>query len=91
MTAAPPPGAWSRLRKKPVALASSALLAFVIAFAFLGPLVFHADPHATSREQFVSPCAAHHLTDVIESEHHEGRQSWTWTPIRAPALTRSLT
>ena len=55
----PPPGAWSRLRKNPVALASMALLAFVIAFAFLGPLVFHADPHATSREQFVPPCAAH--------------------------------
>ena len=36
-----------------------ALLALVIAFAFLGPLVFHADPHATSREQFVPPGAAH--------------------------------
>ncbi len=59
MTAAPPPGAWQRLRKNPIALATMALLAFVIAFAFLGPLVFHADPHATSREQFVAPCAAH--------------------------------
>ena len=59
MTAAPPPGAWSRLRKNPVALAAMALLAFVIAFAYLGPLVFHADPHATSREQFVPPGAAH--------------------------------
>ena len=59
MTAAPPPGAWSRLRKNPVALATMAILAFVFAFAFLGPLVFHADPHATSRAQFVPPCAAH--------------------------------
>ena len=59
MTAAPPPGAWSRLRKNPVALAAMALLAVVIAFAFLGPLVFHADPHATSRDQFVLPGAAH--------------------------------
>jgi oligopeptide transport system permease protein len=59
MTAAPPPGAWQRLRKNPVALAAMALLAFVIAFAFLGPIVFHADPHATSRDQFVPPCAAH--------------------------------
>ena len=59
MTAAPPPGAWSRLLKNPVALAAMALLAFVIAFAYLGPLVFHADPHATSREQFVPPGAAH--------------------------------
>ena len=55
----PPPGAWSRLRKNPVALASMALLAFVIAFAFLGPLVFHADPHATSRDQLLPPSAAH--------------------------------
>ena len=59
MTAAPPPGAWSRLRKNPVALAALALLALVIAFAFLGPLVFHADPHATSRDQFVPPGTAH--------------------------------
>ncbi len=55
----PPPGAWSRLRKNPVALAAMALLALVIGFAFFGPLVFHADPHATSREQFVPPGAAH--------------------------------
>ena len=55
----PPPGAWQRLRKNPVALATMVLLALVIAFAFLGPLVFHADPHATSREQFVPPGAAH--------------------------------
>ena len=59
MNAAPPPGAWSRLRKNPVALASMALLAIIVAFAFLGPLVFHADPHATSKDQFVPPSAAH--------------------------------
>ncbi len=59
MTAAPPPGAWQRLLKNPVALASMALLALVIAAAFLGPLIFHADPHATSRDQFVPPGAAH--------------------------------
>ena len=54
-----PPGAWQRLLKNPVALASMALLVFVIALAFLGPLIFQADPHATSREQFVPPGAAH--------------------------------
>ena len=59
MTAAPPPGAWQRLCKNPVALASMALLAVVIALAFLGPLVFKTDPHATSRDQFVPPGAAH--------------------------------
>ena len=59
MTAAPPPGAWQRLLKNPVALASMALLALVIALAFLGPLVFKTDPHATSRDQFVPPGAAH--------------------------------
>ena len=59
MTAAPPPGAWQRLLKNRVALASMAFLALVIAFAFLGPLIFHADPHATSRDQFVPPGAAH--------------------------------
>ncbi len=40
MTAAPPPGAWQRLCKNPVALASMALLALVIAFALFGPLFF---------------------------------------------------
>ena len=55
MTAAPPPGAWARLRKNPVALAAMALLALVIAFAFLGPLVFHAEPHTTSKDQFIPP------------------------------------
>ena len=55
MTAAPPPGAWSRLRKNPVALAAMALLALVITFAFLGPLVFHAEPHTTSKDQFIPP------------------------------------
>ena len=59
MTAAPPPGAWQRLLKNPVALASMALLALVIALAFFGPLVFKTDPHATSRDQFVPPGAAH--------------------------------
>jgi oligopeptide transport system permease protein len=55
----PPPGAWRRLCKNPVAVITMTLLALVFAFAFLGPFVFHADPHATSREQFATPCAAH--------------------------------
>lgn len=59
MNAAIPPGAWSRLRKNPIALAAMALLAFIVAAAFLGPLVFTADPHATSRDQFLPPSAAH--------------------------------
>ncbi len=79
MTAAPPAGAWSRLRKNPVALTAMALLALVIAFAIFGPVLFPAEtdpatnapmkwwkkivassyPHATSRDQFVRPGAAH--------------------------------
>ncbi len=59
MNAAIPPGAWSRLRKNPIAIAAMALLAFIILAAFLGPLVFTADPHATSREQFSPPSVAH--------------------------------
>jgi len=40
----PPPGAWQRLRKNPVALAAMALLALVAAFAIFGPVFFPAEP-----------------------------------------------
>jgi len=59
MIPAQPPGAWSRLRKNPIALASMALLGVIIALAFLGPLIFPADPHATSSDQFLRPSLAH--------------------------------
>ena len=55
----PPPGAWQRLCKNPVAVVTMTVLAVVFAFAFLGPFVFHADPHATSSAQFAAPSAAH--------------------------------
>ena len=59
MNAAPPPGVWRRLRKNPVAMAALSLLAFVMICAFLGPYVIQADPHATSRDQFLHPSTAH--------------------------------
>ena len=59
MNIPPPPGAWRRLCKNPVAVVTMGLLALVFAFAFLGPFLFHADPHATSRDQFAMPCAPH--------------------------------
>jgi len=59
MNATHPPGVWSRLRKNPVAMAALILLGLILASAFLGPFVFRADPHLTSREQFVPPSLAH--------------------------------
>jgi peptide/nickel transport system permease protein/oligopeptide transport system permease protein len=59
MNAAHRPGAWSRLRKNPVAVTALLVLGLVVACAFLGPFVFHADPRATSREQFDPPSLAH--------------------------------
>ena len=47
------------MRKNPVALVSLSLLALIFAFAFLGPLLFPTDPHATSQDQFSPPSLAH--------------------------------
>jgi peptide/nickel transport system permease protein/oligopeptide transport system permease protein len=55
----PPPGAARRLFKNPVAVVAISILLAVFAGAFLGPFIFKADPHATSREQFLPPSAAH--------------------------------
>ncbi len=62
---APPPGAWLRLRKNPVALVSIAILAGIVATAMLGPFIHRIDPHATGPQQFAPPSAAHFFgTDV---------------------------
>lgn len=53
----PPPGAWKRLRKNPVALVAMGVLAFVIFMAIFGPLIFHTAPHTTSKAQFEPPSA----------------------------------
>ena len=55
----PPPGAWKRLRKNPVALAAMAILGFVIFMAFAGPVLFHTNPHGTSKAQFEPPSGQH--------------------------------
>jgi peptide/nickel transport system permease protein/oligopeptide transport system permease protein len=55
----PPPGTWARLRKNPVAVAAMAILAFIVFLALFGPLLFHTDPHTTSKDQFQPPSAAH--------------------------------
>jgi peptide/nickel transport system permease protein/oligopeptide transport system permease protein len=55
----PPPGTWARLRKNPVAVAAMVVLAFITLAAVLGPFVYRVDPHATSKEQFSPPSAAH--------------------------------
>ncbi len=55
MTAAAPPGAWRRLVKNPIAVGAMVLLLFIAAAAFLGPLIHHADPRVTSKDQFIPP------------------------------------
>ena len=61
----PPPGAWRRLLRNRVAVASMAVLAFVALMAVLGPVVFQTNPHALTADQF-SPPGTRHLfgTDV---------------------------
>ena len=64
-TTPPPPGAWRRLRKNRPAVAAMIILAFVFAFAAIGPVIFQTDPHSTSREQFQPPSRRHFFgTDV---------------------------
>lgn len=61
----PPPGAWRRLCKNPVAVAAMVTLVFVVLLAVLGPILLKTDPHATSRAQFAPPGGAHWFgTDV---------------------------
>ena len=61
----PPPGAWARLRKNPVAVGAMVILAFVIFMALFGPLFCprYVDPktqvRATWWQQFTSFEAAH--------------------------------
>ncbi|MDR3405549.1 MAG: ABC transporter permease [Chthoniobacter sp.] len=55
----PPPGAWVRLRKNPVAVGAMLILAFIALAAIFGPFVYHVDPHATSRDQYAPPSAGH--------------------------------
>ena len=61
----PPPGAWRRLLRNPVAVASMAILAFIAFIAIFGPAIFRTQPHALSGDQFFPPDRAHLFgTDV---------------------------
>jgi peptide/nickel transport system permease protein/oligopeptide transport system permease protein len=60
-----PPGAWRRLLRNPVAVASMTVLAFIAAVAIFGPAIFKTDPHALSADQFAGPSRQHFFgTDV---------------------------
>ncbi len=61
----PPPGAWRRLLRNPVAVASMAILAFIAFIAIFGPTIFRTQPHALSGDQFFPPDRTHLFgTDV---------------------------
>ncbi len=61
----PPPGAWRRLLKSPVALAAMSILGAIGFLAITGPLWFHYDPESLSKLQFSPPLSAHPFgTDV---------------------------
>ncbi|HEV7868987.1 MAG TPA: ABC transporter permease [Chthoniobacteraceae bacterium] len=63
--APPPPGAWRRLRKSPIAVASMSVLAVIVFLTIFGPWLFHYDPESLSKLQFAPPSAAHPFgTDV---------------------------
>src|SRR4051812_38589484 len=68
----PPPGAWVRLRKNPVALAAMGILAFIVFMALLGPFIFHTDAHTTSKAQFEPPSSGH----VFRTDNN-GRDSFS--------------
>ncbi len=55
----PPPGAWARLRKNPIAVAAMVILGFIVFMAIFGPIIFKTDPHTTSKAQFQPPSAQH--------------------------------
>ncbi len=60
-----PPGAWRRLLRSPVALASMGILGFIVFLAIFGPVIFKTDPHALSANQFSAPNAKNFFgTDV---------------------------
>ena len=58
-TTPPPPGAWSRLRKNPTAVVTMLVLVFIVLAAVFGPLLYHVDPHLTSRDQYLPPSREH--------------------------------
>ncbi len=61
----PPPGAWRRLLKNPVAVVSLVILATIVFLTFTGPLWFHYDPESLSAIQFSPPTWQHPFgTDV---------------------------
>jgi peptide/nickel transport system permease protein/oligopeptide transport system permease protein len=55
----PPPGAWQRLCKNPVAVGAMILLGLIILLAIFGPVLYRIDPHSTSHEQYQPPSRAH--------------------------------
>lgn len=55
----PPPGAWERLRKNPVAIGAMILLGLIIFAALFGPALYRVDPHSTSHDQYQPPSGAH--------------------------------
>jgi len=57
----PPPGTWVRLRKNPVAVGAMLIIAVIVFAAIFGPLLYHVDPHATSRAQYQPPGHAHYF------------------------------
>lgn len=57
----PPPGTWARLRKNPVAMGAMFIIAVIVFAAIFGPLLYHVDPHATSRAQYQPPGEAHYF------------------------------
>jgi oligopeptide transport system permease protein len=63
--AAAPPGAWRRLQKNPVAIATIAILLLIAVIAIFGPIIHGVDPRATTPEQFLQPSKQHLFgTDV---------------------------
>ncbi|MGB8167058.1 MAG: ABC transporter permease [Chthoniobacteraceae bacterium] len=61
----PPPGAWRRLLKNPVAIAAMVILGTILFLAIFGPLFFHYDPESVSNLQFSPPTVPHPFgTDV---------------------------
>ncbi|HSI14891.1 MAG TPA: ABC transporter permease [Chthoniobacter sp.] len=55
----PPPGAWERLRKNPVAVGAMVVLGLIILAAIFGPALYRVDPHATSHAQYQPPSGDH--------------------------------
>lgn len=61
----PPPGAWRRLRKNPVAIAAMIVLALIVYLSLDGPRWFRYEPELLSNLQFSPPTRAHPFgTDV---------------------------